>query len=532
MEKQKSEKKWVFAQGTTDEEKKTRFLAGGIVSMGAFMVGGIFQVLWIQLTTRALGPKDMGLFGPLMGLFWAIASLIGLGIPQTITTFVSHHYERDFEQSRRFTADGIRLLLFISVIFIGLAIVSSTILQLLGKINTFWMTIIWTLSFSCALVILFGGVNGILNGFQRLDLVAVGNLVYPLGLYIATFVLITLTQRVYGKEAEWDVVGAVSALGIGNLAALIAAIYVVRRTQLIPPEDLFSIHRSYGLYRRILTFGSLAAVVGVSNAFVQNITSTVVGAIGIKWMLFGNTMDACKMQIGYFSTALIFGLAPMLIIGIAIALIPAISEAEGQGRKDMMQSYYSTALQQSFIILITFIIIYSIFIGIIIESLSGPAYPAQIMGPLSTVTVMGGCSVAMLFLLSNMFIGLKRPHIPAILTVLVLAFQIGGIVLLGFLFRQVIWAGAGFALPATIGVLILFVIAHKRVGLLFPYWTLLEPLAAALPAWALVKFIMPHTFWYLGVDSLLLMGIYGGILWLFEQKRRRKNISRELLNII
>ena len=57
--------------------------------MGAFMVGGIFQVLWIQLTTRALGPKDMGLFGPLMGLFWAIASLIGLGIPQTITTFVA-----------------------------------------------------------------------------------------------------------------------------------------------------------------------------------------------------------------------------------------------------------------------------------------------------------------------------------------------------------------------------------------------------------------------------------------------------------
>nr|HPI76866.1 hypothetical protein [bacterium] len=112
----------VFSAGTTDEEKKKRFNAGGIIAMAGFLAGGVFQAMWMAVTPRLLGEQGMGLFSPLFQAAYAVATLIALGIPQTIVTFVSKHYENEFDESLKFMTDGCRLMF---VVALGVVAVST-----------------------------------------------------------------------------------------------------------------------------------------------------------------------------------------------------------------------------------------------------------------------------------------------------------------------------------------------------------------------------------------------------------------------
>ena len=514
-----NDKQSVFTRADTDEDKMNRVKAGGMIAMGAFLAGGLFQVAWMSFNPRILGPMGMGLFGPMMGWFWVIASILALGVPQTICTFVSLHYEDDFEESNKFLSDGNRLILRNGIVALALVILGGGAARLVGWISTLWYAMAVVLIFSCVMAMLFWGVNNVLNGFQRLDLVSVGNLLFPVGQFIGT-VALALLAKALTDDWRWVVVGAVAGLGVGQVFGLAPAIIMLKRTGRVNVREIFDLSKSHGLSKKILQFGGLAAVAMVANAVVQNLTAPLVRIVGLYGMLFGATKEECLVQIGYFSTALIFGMSTMLILGVAIALIPAISEAEGQGRTDLMQEYYTTALQQSFTILAIFNFVYYLYIGDIIQLMGGNEFPAGIMGPLASRMVFGASGVAMLFVLTHLFIGLKKPGLAAAIMLAVLAGQIIGIIGFSYAFRSVLWAGAGFIIPPVAGSVVCLVLLHWKHGLKFPWWTILEPVCCGLPAWALVRYVMPRdSFPMMLAGAAILIAMLGIPLWLLERRR-------------
>ncbi|MFA6448246.1 MAG: MATE family efflux transporter [bacterium] len=550
------------AAGGTDEEKKKRFAAGGMIAMAAFMAGGIFQILWMNTVTMKLGSQKMGMFGPLMFGFYCAATILAMGIPQTITTFVSLHYEKQIDESKKFITDGMRLLwtTALCVVIFGCGI--AALLGATGVISWFNAALIIAFITAIGQMAIFWGLNGILNGFQRLDLVSVGNMIFPIMQFAASLALIMVAQKAMlarhmtGPEARWDVIGAVIGLGLGQGAAAIGAALVLIKLNAVSLKDLFKLRSAHGLYGKIIKFGGLAAAALVIMTIVQNLPGIVVRLVGMKWLLFGATSAACESQIGLFSTSLIFGQATMLVVGIAMAVIPAISEAEGQGRHDMMQHYYNSAFQQAFVILVAFIIVFAAVIGPIIELMSGPEYPAATMSVLGTLAVIGGAGCGALYLLINIFIGLKKPSTPAIVLILVVVLLLISTVGLSFGFKNVSWASAGFIIATWIGSVILFIAAKNKFKLKFPVMALLEPVAAGAIPLAIVLFFMPKInnvwvladkakcaavkcnsfvvagvpgsyymnskqFWVIGADLLIVLVPFGLIMMLLGKRRKK-----------
>ncbi|MFH1538870.1 MAG: oligosaccharide flippase family protein [bacterium] len=513
----------VFQSGETDDDKKKRFEAGGIISMGAFAAGGIFQILWMSTITRMLGPQDMGLFGPLLFGFFTAATLIGIGVPQTIVTFVSLHCETNFEEARRFLTDGLRLILQVAIV--ALVVVGSIgfLLGLTGALE--WVYAMMIVAFVAAITqaSLFWGFQSVLNGFQRLDLIAVGNMAFPVGVFGASIVLIYAGQTVAGAETKWDVVGAVGGLGLGHTVAAVTALICLHKLRKFPTGELFALRSKHGLYGKILKFGGWAAVGMTSMTIVQNLPAIVVRVVGVDWyLLFGETKEACEMAVGYFSTAFMVGMAAMLLVGIAIAIIPAISEAEGQGRKDLMQHYYTKALEQSFAILLALIIVFIVMVGPIIELMSGPQYPAEKMHLLGVLAILGGSGAGILFVMVNMFIGLKRPRTPGMVMIAVVLMLAVSTAALSLIFKDVHWALAGFIFAAWFGDIVLFNRARVMFGLRFPFPAMIKPVLAGVGPLLLVLNVMPaptaqqEKLWIMGVDLLLLLVPYGLILWVLS----------------
>jgi O-antigen/teichoic acid export membrane protein len=549
----KEKKKSVFATGTTDDEKKKRYEAGAIIVMIALLLGGLFQALWMTFTPRLLGDRDMGLFSPLMFAFYGMATLLALGIPQTIVTFVSKHYEHEFEESLKFIIDGFRLLLLLVIMTAVVVTIIMLALGFAGMLQWVWVGMSVVFVWSIAMAALFWAINGILNGFQRLDLVSIGNIVFQVGICIASTSLIIAAQvwvwsvihsepfmAVFktgfsqgmssviaaGLDTRWDVVGAVGGLGLGHLLAVIVTLYVVHKTGLVPIRRLFAFKSAYGLYGKILRFGGLTAVAFVAMTLVQNLTPMVVRIVGMHWLLFGATPAACEAAIGHFGTAMIFGMATMLITGIAVAVIAAISEAEDRGRHELMQHYYTSALSQSFAIIGLFILLFAAEGGALIELMNGKAFSATIMHTLSLLAVLGGSGVALLFVLINLYTGLKKPQIPSIITILVIVLMTLAIGALCFT-RNIRMPMLGFIGPVWLGNIAIMIFARRDFGLRFEPRTLIEPLIAGVLPLLFALYVMPSPLplpkqaWVIGANIPVLLGPYFFILWLLDKRRKK-----------
>jgi O-antigen/teichoic acid export membrane protein len=499
--------------------------------------------MWMAVTPRLLGEQGMGLFSPLFQALYAVATLIALGIPQTIVTFVSKHYENEFDESLKFMTDGCRLMFVAAIVTVGAAVLVSTVATALGAMSKFAASMIIVFAITIAFMALFWGVNGILNGFQRLDLMTIGNIVYPIGIFAASTALIVVAHRTMPGADRWDVAGAVAGVGIGHLIALGVALAVVAKTGLVPVKKLFAFKSAHGLYGRILKFGGITAVAFFSMTLAQNLTTIIVRVVGMNGLpfqgmrgpLFCSTRDfayetaakSCEAAIGHFGNALIYGLAPMLITGIAVAVIPAMSEAEDRGRRDLMQHYYTSAMSQSMAIIGCFIALFGVIIGPLIEIMNGKEFPAEVMHPLGVLGVIGGSGLALLFVLINMFTGLKRPQIPAVILLAVVVTMTVSITALSYT-RNILWPMAGFIAPVWIGCAVCFVMAVKVFGLKFPWSAFFEPAAAAIVPVALVMFALPPVMpvagreWATGLATVAVLGPYWLVILLFEKRRKMK----------
>lgn len=482
----------VFAKGGSEQEKVTRFVAGGLISIVSLVVGGLTGGLfWVMAMTRWLGPVKFGLLGPVFQFFWLMCMISSLGLGQAITTFVSHHWEKKPEEAKAFLSLGNRVLLWQSLVVLTLGGLVG-LAAFLGLLSKVWAAIALTVAPGIAVTILFWGLNATLTGFQRMDLVAVGNMIFPVGMFAGSAALVLGIQAWRGKETYLDVAGAAAGMFFGGLAAYACAFFFMRRLGFgLRGIYLTTAKRSVG---SLLRFGGASAAALVLHTLLVSLAPILVFWLA-KLGFFGATKEANMLSSGYFSTAHLYAQAPMMLMGVTFALLPAISEAHAAGNHRLMQRYYDLALKISFAITVPLIFSYVAFGGRIVEVLSGEGYPAQKLHAVVAVVSLGFLGLALIFMLVHLFMGLKVPAVAA--------WTLGGgaliyaasIPLLGYLLKDPVGAAAGFAFSALSAAAALIILLRAKFNLQFRFRNLLVPLAccfSATVAFFAVRFWSEH----------------------------------------
>lgn len=486
---EKKKRGTVFSRGETDDEKRERFSAGAVISVIAMMVGGIFSAIWMPCISRIMGPADMSVLGAFGGLVVSLNPLAAVGVNVAITTFVSHNFEKNPDEANRYAVGGLQLFAAISLAIFALMAVFMLALAVFGGSNTQFFYLVPVLAFTMIFAICSWGVNSILAGYNRMELVAVASTLNPVGLFAGSVGLALLGKAVCGDSCVWKIVGGCSGWGVGGLVALAAAALVFRFQKFYRPvrESIFK-RQSPALYRTMLTYGGVAVVGYVGHAFLTNISPMIVkSAAGFGWL--STDPQRGKELAGFFSTAYIYASTVSLVLAIVQPLIPSISEAHAHGRHDLVQHYTTEGMRGGFAIVMIFLTVFATIGGPLIQIVSGNEYPAAQMGPI-TVLFTAGLGLNMLFfMIMNIFFAIKITKFPSVTVLAALAAQAVSLYALSYFSGDITVVTLGIviggAVAMAIGVFGLYRIARLRI----PAYSWLTPLAATAAAVIASRFI-------------------------------------------
>ncbi len=323
---------------------------------------------------------------------------------------------------------------------------------------------------------------GILGGVQRLDMLAVCNLAFPSAMLISSTLLVVYVVRTHPETAGGDAGVLAGAAGVAVAAILqyLFSLAVVNRAD-IKVKTLFAWRRCRPEnMRRLLSFGRLAAVTMLGGTIMAFVPTPMVSNMAHTFHFFGQTADENALQAGYFSSGYTYAMAPMLIVGMIYALLPAISEAHKQNRKNLMQHYYDLSIKYAGIVIGFILTVYLAFSGQIVEFFSGPAFPADAIGTLTVILAFGMSMSMLIMLCANLLMGIDKPGIPAAALMIVLVLEAGLIAGAGRFTGSIYAVAAGFDVSMLCGLLILLYYVRKDAGLKFKVSYFAAPGAAAV----------------------------------------------------
>lgn len=517
-------KKSIFEGATTDEEKSKRLVAGSIFSMLATVFGGLFMAGLIISTTQLLGARDFGLFGPIFQSFWAVATIISLGLNFAMTTYVAHHWEQDKEEARKFAIEGNKLLLLISSGFTVVVILFSLIVFKLGKISTFhlMLAIIYTLAVFTTLQ--FWSISGIMLGLQRTDYYALGNFIFPTTTFLFSLVFVVAAQKLYGKQSELDIVGAVAGLILGGAVTYLVVVYLLRRVDLEIYKNLYNFKVNYGIYGKIIKFGGVTNIANISFTLFNSLPCVLIGFLAMKYSIFAPSYELNKIISGYFSSSYIYASAAMMIMGLVWPLISAMSEAEGQKKFELMQHYFDLILKYTLVILVGCFIFYASVGGQIVNLLAGSEYPVEKVGPITVILSLGICFLGLFYLFMNIFIGVKKPQYAAVAVGSGVVLQIFSIILSSYFFKDIYKVSLFFSGSAIITFLFTLFFMRYYVKLKIKLPLVIVPLLGGGIAYLIAnKYIPKDGFLFLPCAGVLLT-IYS-VLFVLSDKLYLEKIT-------
>lgn len=481
----------VFTSGQSDEDKIGRFIGGSSVSVVSSVIAGLFALGWAALMTRALGKEDYAIVGPYMQVFWIISTVVSMGIPHTLITFISHNAETDFEGARDIARQGTRLLLVFALAFCVLAAAAAAALHASGARDL----LVWL----CLLMILcifsrqmFFSNYAALAGLQRMDLLSLTNVMFSISLPFLSLGYIALARRFAPGDDRFEVLAGTGGIGTAALISWLISLLIVSKTRL-PARVLLTHSGPLTRWKQILTFGWTANVALIGNTVVSMLPPILVSYVmaqALGW--YGPDRAANRAQAGVFSCAFTYAMAPMLVMGLTFALIPAMSEAESRGNRRLLNRYFNTSVKYCFSLCAMITAIYAAVIGEFVHFFTGGEYAVESVHALTLVMEMGIAASALFFLFLSMLIGLKRPAAAAWTVVGVILIEMSAMALTGRFTGSLIATAAAVAGSLATGAAILLYYLTARVRLVLRWGLFIPPVISALAAWGACVAVRPQ----------------------------------------
>jgi O-antigen/teichoic acid export membrane protein len=293
-------------------------------------IGLAFGFVASVVVARYLGPEKYGIYSFVIWFLGMVGLLVNLGIPTTITKYVSEYLGRnDFSAAASIFNQLFRFE-------IGAGVVVSLLLFFLAPVIAGWYSnpdLALYLKVA-ALVILPMGLmwlyNGLFFGRQRFDLIALINLITSPLTLIAFLVVIYL-----GGQIEWLV--AVSA--VSNVLLITGYVYFKRAKfpsmqEYASPSAYRETESGIDLRSRLFRFSAGVFVIVVLQALVWE-----------RFGIFFLSIFSTPAQIAFFNVAFIFASRTIILLPGALTgiLLPAMSEVYGGGNRDELARVHVTA---------------------------------------------------------------------------------------------------------------------------------------------------------------------------------------------
>jgi len=468
----------VFKGGASDREKVGRFVAGSSALFIASVLSGGLCFLWTVLMSRLLGPEGFGVAGPFLNLFWILTLSVSFGVPHAMVTFVSDCYHTDAERASRVISEGTRLLFILLVVFTAVAALSITVIDAAGGLRPLTASLSWIMIAAVAGRQMYFAIYGAFGGLQRMDALAVCNTVFPAAMVACSTVFVMLARELRPGNLGAGVIAGAGGVAVATFIQFAVSLAVAGRVG-VSPLALYSWRRSGVGARRLLSFGWLAATAVITLSGLQLLAPVVLSYLAHSFGYFGTTPGENAIQAGWFSGAFTYAMAPMLIVGMVLAIVPAISEAQSQGKCALMQRYFDLAVRYALSMIFFTLSVYAAYGGKLVELFSGERFPAAVMGPM-TISLAAGLGLCMISMLaSNVLIGAKRPGVAAAVGASALAAEVAALAAACRITGSITYAAAAFDAVTLGAVLIYALLLRMKLGLYWTWHAMSRPIIAA-----------------------------------------------------
>jgi O-antigen/teichoic acid export membrane protein len=457
-------------------------------------IGLAFGFVASIVVARYLGPEKYGIYSFVIWFLGTVGLLVNLGIPTTITKYVSEYSGREDFPSVSSVFN--RLLKF----EIAAGVIISALLFFLAPVIAGWygnphLSLYLKVS---SLVILPLGLmwlyNGLFCGLQRFDLIALVNLI------VSPLTLIIILAVLYFKgKIEWLV--AVSA--VTNI--LLVASYVYFKRSRFPSIRKAAPKNDLG--GKLLRFSAGVFVIAVLEAVVWE-------RFGVFFLSILSTPD----EIAFYNVAFIFASRTIILLPGALTgiLLPAMSEVYGGGDKEELARVHVTATR--YLALLSFPLCLG---GIAIAGQLFPVFYGNSFAPASfvfAILIVGGTVGSVAKSSSSLLYGAELQRVVVKVGLLSAALIIGASWLL-----VPILAAKGAALATTLGQVVggVLLIAYAYRNYMkqnFPLGSILRILAASALMGCAAYAIAESIGGWLGLTFALLVSLPIYLIGLFLTK--------------
>ena len=292
------------------------------------VIAGVFAFVASVVAARFLGPDKYGVYSLVMWFLSFAGLLVNLGLPTTITKYVSEYWGRkDFSSIRSILKQLLRVELLAGLV------VSLLLFFLAPFIANWYHNPDLSLYVKVAsLVILPLGLMWIYNGYfcglQRFDLIAKVNIVVsPLTLGLILLVLYA------GGKIEWLVGVSV----VSNILLVGSYLYLKKTSLTFSPESPFRhipVDQNLDPWSKWLKFSASVFVVSLLEAVIWE-------RFGILFL----SIFSPSSEIAFYNVAFILSSRTMILLPGALTgiLLPAISEVYGEGNKEELARVHANS---------------------------------------------------------------------------------------------------------------------------------------------------------------------------------------------
>jgi len=285
-----------------------------------FRIGGY---VYVVLTQSLLGIEGFGMLSLVMSFQWILILIAVAGLPPAIAKYVSEYLAKDNKYMvKQVIKTSFKIMLIMSLIFTAIFFFMAKPLANIFNGGPEVVILFQAVSFIAPFSVILGLFRGVFQGYQRMTDIMVTRAVEQIFMISMAVVFILAGFYVLGA-----VIGTLIGFAIASTSALlIFRFYIwdglkdVKKPE-IPVNE-------YKLAKKLLIFSSPIIITGLAELTLFQTGNFIIP-------LFMNFTS-----LGYYNTASPIARLPLIISSsVAVALLPAASEALALNGKNLVKRY-------------------------------------------------------------------------------------------------------------------------------------------------------------------------------------------------
>jgi stage V sporulation protein B len=313
-----------------------KLLKGSFIILIGTIIFRIGGYLYVVLAQSLLGIEGYGILSLVMSFQWILILIAVAGLPPAIAKYVSEYLAKDDRfMVKQVIVTSFKIMLIMSFIFTAVFFFMAKPLADVFNGGPEVVILFQVVSFIAPFSVILGLFRGVFQGYQRMTDIMVTRAVEQIFMISLAVVFILAGFYVLGA-----VMGAVIGFGIASVSALIIfRLYIWDSLKDVKKPEIPV--NQYKLAKKLLIFSSPIIITGLAELTLFQTGNFIIPLY----------MDFSSL--GYYNIASPIARLPLIISSsVAVALLPAASEALALNGKNLVKKYVSHSYRYLLMVLL------------------------------------------------------------------------------------------------------------------------------------------------------------------------------------